>query len=61
MKKMEDVNDVSKDKLLGKDSRGNHYYLAPDNYVYQFKDGKLFGWLCSFPAWERTMHKVLNY
>jgi hypothetical protein len=61
MKQMKDTNDVSDDKLLGQDSRGYDYYLATDNYVYQFKNGKLFGWLCSFPTWERQMHKVLNY
>ena len=58
-------------KLLGIDTHGFRYYMAPDNYIYQqypstdyWLRGKNMknhfnGWFCSGPAWERTLHKIL--
>jgi len=51
-----------KPEFLGKDHRGYYYILDTDLYVYQFNGaGKCFGWLCSYTAWENTLHKVLNF
>jgi hypothetical protein len=50
-------------KYLGKHQRGDDtytYYLYDNMYVYQMKNDELIGLYCSFPAWERTMHNVLN-
>jgi len=48
-------------KFLGTSHNGKYeYYMANDNYVYQFKDGKSIGWLCSGPAWDRTLHQILD-
>ena len=48
-------------QYLGKDRYGNYYILEPDLYVYQYgESGACYGWLCSYPAWENTMHKIIN-
>jgi hypothetical protein len=48
-------------KYLGQDRNGFEYKLYSDNYVYQFKGPvKCYGWFCSGPAWERTLHKILD-
>jgi len=43
---------------LGTDRNGYSYILFSNNYVYQFLNTKCLGWFCSFPAWERTLHKI---
>ena len=45
-------------KYLGTDKHGCDYILFSDNYVYQFKGTRCLGWLCSAPAWERTLHNL---
>jgi len=48
-------------RFLGTSNNGKYeYYEASDGYVYQFLNGKSIGWICSGPAWERTMHKCLD-
>jgi len=58
--------------FIGTDKHGFRYYQAPDNYVYQvypesdhFVGGKnkknMFnGWIASGPAWERTLHSIIE-
>ena len=47
--------------FLGTSHNGKyHYYLALDNYVYQFYSLFCLGWYCSGPAWERTLHNCLD-
>ena len=48
-------------EYLGKDKHGLCYYHnIKDNYVYQFDGTRSNGWICSFPAWDRTFHKILD-
>ena len=48
-------------RYLGTDKKGYKYYLDTDNYVYQENIfGRNVGWLCSYPAWQRTMHKIVE-
>ena len=50
------------ERILGSKTIGVNryeYILFPDHYVYQFKNGENLGWICSYPAWERTLHKIL--
>jgi len=60
-------------KKLGTAKTGHHYYLGSDNYVYQqfptdrpywFNgknvQGQFNGWFCSYTAWQRTMHKIID-
>jgi hypothetical protein len=50
-------------KYLGSHELNGHmykYFLYHNGYVYQEKDNRLVGVYCSFVAWERTMHKVLE-
>jgi hypothetical protein len=52
--------EMNKPEYLGKDARGYYYILDTDLYVYQFNGaGKFLGWLCSFPAWERTFFHII--
>ena len=53
------MSEIKMMKILG-EKTGRVYVLYSDNYVYQFKGTKCIGYLCSMPAWERTMHKVIN-
>ena len=46
-------------KKLGLGKHDFEYVLYSDNYVYQFKGTKCFGWFCSYTAWDRTLHKIL--
>jgi hypothetical protein len=47
--------------FLGRDKKGYYYILDVDLYVYQFTGaGKFCGWLCSYPAWERTFNKIIR-
>lgn len=59
-------------RFIGNDKYGFRYYMAPDNYVYQvypatdyMENGinhkNMFnGWIASGPAWESTIHKILQ-
>ena len=60
-------------KKLGTSKNGFHFYLGADAYVYQQfptdksywvnnenVQGKFNGWFCSYPAWQRTMHKIID-
>lgn len=50
-------------KILGTRQVGADHYeyvLFNDRYVYTLKNGKSIGWLCSEPAWDRTIHKILS-
>ncbi|GEM_PF-5356733 len=52
---------VEAEKFLGTDLSGHNYYMGTDYFVYQEgPDGKCCGWICSGPAWERTMHKIVE-
>ena len=46
-------------KRLGMDKTGSDLILMSDNYVYRFRGIICQGWLCSLPAWQRTLH-ILN-
>ena len=50
---------MCKGKYLGKDGYGLRYYSNQDGYVYQWRHDVCLGWLCSYAAWARTLHKVL--
>ena len=50
---------MSKGRYLGKDKQGYEYYSNQDGYVYQWQCDACFGWLCSYAAWIRTLHRVL--
>lgn len=50
-------------RFLGTTHKGTRkvYLNENDLYVYDFDStGKCSGWLCSLPAWERNLHKVLD-
>ncbi|MFC1761172.1 hypothetical protein ACFL6U_03730 [Planctomycetota bacterium] len=51
---------MCKGRYLGKDRHGYGYYSNPDGYVYQWQGGECLGWLCSYVAWERTLHKIVQ-
>ena len=51
---------MSKGIYLGKDKHGHEYYSNQDGYVYQWRNNECLGWLCTYPAWERALHKVLT-
>jgi len=46
--------------FLGTSHQGKYEYYSGNLYVYQFKAGVKLGWLCSLPAWERTIYKILD-
>ena len=50
---------MTKGRYLGRDKHGYEYYFNPDGYVYQWQCETCFGWLCTYAAWTRTLHKVL--
>ena len=50
---------MCKGGYLGKDKHGYEYYSNADGYVYQWQGSKCLGWLCSYVAWERTLHKII--
>ena len=66
--------DVKIIKKLGTNKKnGFSYHLGDDRYVYQqypidrdyWKNGtnhkaKWNGWYCSYPAWQRTMKKIIE-
>lgn len=48
-------------RYLGHSHEGKYsYWSFPDQYVYQMENEtkRWIGWLCSFPAWERTFANV---
>jgi len=47
-------------EYLGTDKHGYDYILHSDNYVYQYDRTACIGWFCSGPAWDRTLHKILD-
>ena len=47
------------EEKLGSKS-GYDYLLFSNLYVYQFKGTHCLGWFCSYIAWERELHKILN-
>lgn len=51
---------MSKGIYLGKDKHGYEYYSNQDGYVYQWRCDMCFGWLCTYTAWTRTLHKALT-
>ena len=51
---------MSKGVYLGKDKHGYEYYSNQDGYVYQWRRDRCFGWLCTYTAWTRTLHKALT-
>jgi hypothetical protein len=51
---------MCKGRYLGIDKHGFEYYASPDGYVYQWQGNECPGWLCSYPVWDRTLHKVLK-
>jgi hypothetical protein len=57
---MENKNSITFIRVLGTDKNGYTYLEGSDRYVYQFDGPKYLGWFCSLPAWERTMHKILD-
>ena len=47
-------------KFLGTSHNGLYSFYKDGNYVYQEKCGKVVGWLCSYVAWERTFHRIVE-
>lgn len=46
--------------FLGTSHKGLYSYYKDGKYVYQEKNGKVIGWICSYAAWERTLHKIVD-
>lgn len=59
---VKDVTMKIKPRYLGTSHNGKYsYHLSDDGYVYQENIfGRNVGWLCRYPSWERTMHKILD-
>ena len=51
---------MTKGRYLGPDKHGFEYYSNQDGYVYQWQGNECLGWLCSYVAWERTIHKSIQ-
>jgi len=65
---------VAKDKAmkyLGTDRHGFRYYLKGDHVWQRYPELDIFrngenmrnkwnGWFCSYPAWVRTLHKIVQ-
>ena len=50
-------------EFLGKSHNKYSYWLNyTDLYVYQLDESshKWLDWFCSYPAWQRTLHKILD-
>ena len=52
-------------KYLGKKRhkgflQAHEYILMSNGYVYVLYPGKKPYWLCTYTAWERTLHRVLS-
>lgn len=46
--------------ILGTSHNGAYTYKREGNHVMQYRGEELVGFLCSYGAWERTYHQLLD-
>lgn len=55
---------MTTNRYLGTDKQGNEYYREVKgglDYVYQYTpDQEPNGWMCSFAAWQRSLHQIIT-
>lgn len=66
------VPEEDRGEFLGEDDNGFRYYLAPNNFVYQYYPNKEYlngeydmhglfvGYICSKAAWDRSFNQVIK-